>query len=131
MSTPNEGLNMGRFSKISGIVLAASVVLFASCKNGNSPTTTDKNDLYLTVKQNVPSCPLTLTVTGPTSFQDVVGSSASSNSLISINYSPGSYTFYFNGATDGVVHDLSGAETIKCSPASTASCASWTYTVQP
>jgi hypothetical protein len=122
---------MGRYSKMSGIALTASVFLFVSCKNSNSPTTTDKNDLYITVKQNTPSCPLTLTISGPTNFQDVVGPGAMNNSLIAFNWTTGNYTLYFNGGTDGVIHYLSGAETIKCSPASTSSCGSWTYTVLP
>ena len=123
---------MIRKQKISILILAASMCLFSSCRRGNNSTsTTSQIYLYMNIKQNTPGCPLTLTVVGPTTFQDDLGSEPLYNSLIAFNADIGNYIFYFNGATDGVSHYLSGSETITCSPSVTTSCASWTYTVKP
>jgi len=115
------------------LTLAASTCLFSSCRQGNSPSTSNTNQvyIYIFVKQNTPACPLTLTLVGPTTFQDDLGSSPLYGSLIAFNAGPGNYSFYFNGVTDGVSHYLSGSETIYCSPTSTNGCPGWSYTLQP
>jgi hypothetical protein len=115
------------------LILAASLGLFSSCRQGSSPSSTPTNQvyLYIFVTQNTPACPLTLTIVGPTTFQDDLGSSPVYGSVIAFNAGPGNYSFYFNGVTDGVSHYLSGSETIYCSPASSNSCAGWSYTVKP
>jgi|SRR5665213_2104834 len=115
------------------LILAASICLFSSCRQGSSPSTSTTNQvyIYIFVTQNTPACPLTLTIVGPTTFQDDLGSSPLYGSLIAFNAGPGNYSLYFNGVTDGVSHYLSGSETIYCSPASSNSCAGWTYTIKP
>jgi hypothetical protein len=117
--------------KMFRFALSLSIIFLSACKKSGSPSTTDQNYLYLTVKQNNPSCPLILTVTGPTSFQDVVGPSATNNSLIAFDIGAGNYYFYFNGTNDGVAHYLSGPETIKCFPTSSSSCAGWSTAFYP
>ncbi len=124
---------MSHSQKLFTLILSASL-FFYSCRQGNSPSSSNAslstgNYLYLSVSQGNQSCPLTLTVIGPTTYQDVVGPKSSFASLVAFNYGVGNYTFYFDGATDGVLHTLSGAETITCAPA--AGCGSWSYTVKP
>jgi hypothetical protein len=114
-------------------LILASTLFFYSCRQANSPSSSTSlstpNYLYLTVNQTAPSCPLTLTVIGPTTYQDVVGPQGQYASQVAINYMVGNYTFYFDGASDGVLHSLSGAETITCAPA--AGCGGWSYAVKP
>jgi|GEM_PF-2446873 hypothetical protein len=123
---------MSHSQKIFTFILAGSI-FFYSCRQSNSPSSSTSlstpNYLYLTVNQTTPNCPLTLTVIGPTTYQDVVGPQGQYASQVAINYMVGNYTFYFDGASDGVLHPLSGAETITCAPAS--GCGSWSYTVKP
>jgi hypothetical protein len=113
------------------LLFGASFIFFASCNKTSTPSSnnTGTNYLYLTVTQTSPACALTLSLSGPTTFQDILGTTGTSNSLISFNYTGGSYQVYFNGASDGVTHNLSGAETIKCNPS--AGCGSWSYSVAP
>jgi hypothetical protein len=123
---------MSHSQKLFTLILAGSL-FFYSCRQGNSPSSSTSlstpNYLYLTVNQTAPSCPLTLTVIGSTTYQDVVGPNSAYASLVAFNYGTGNYTFYFDGATDGVLHALSGAETVTCAP--TAGCGNWSYTVKP
>jgi len=123
---------MSHSQKLFTLILATSI-FFYSCRQGNSPSSSTSlstsNYLYLTVDQTTPNCPLTLTVIGPTTYQDVAGPNFTYASLVAFNYGAGNYTFYFDGATDGVQHSLSGSETITCAP--TAGCGSWSYTVKP
>ncbi len=114
------------------LILAASLCLYSSCNKSQNPsTTTDTNYLYLTLMGNASSCPFTITVTGPTTFTDVVGTSYVRDSLIGINYVSGAYTFAFNGTSDGVTYNLSGAETITCTPLASTGCTGWSYAVKP
>jgi len=114
------------------LILIGILFFSSACNKNKTPSTTPPNPnyLYLALYQNSPGCPVTLTVTGPTSFSDVLGTN-SIFSQIAINYTTGGYVFALNGASDGVTHNLSGAETITYSPVSTTACPGWTYTVNP
>lgn len=117
------------------LMLALSACFFSSCRMGDSPSSTTPSSgqmyRYINVNQNKPGCPLTLTVDGPTTFQDNLGAEPFYASQIGFNLGNGNYSFSFNGVSDGVSHNLSGSETITCAPSVTTSCGSWSYTVKP
>ncbi|HTA77121.1 MAG TPA: hypothetical protein VK791_08185 [bacterium] len=118
------------------LILVIAFCFLTSCKKSASPSDSgssnpNPNNLYLTVFQNSPSCPFTITVTGPTTFTDVIGGDSLRSSQIATNYVSGSYTFAFNGVSDGAVFNLSGSEAVTCIPLSTTGCPGWSYTVKP